>query len=82
MYHGAQLWRCRYRCVNLNSSHVKHFPNEAAYNESYNFVVDTSEIGVAQFAMRIQILLVDYLCASYGDVTTDWCETYWTGDRG
>ena len=35
-----------------------------------------------QFATRVQTLLVQYLRARYGDDTANWCETFWTGDRG
>ncbi len=45
-------------------------------------MVDIGLIGVEQFAKRVQSLLVDYLRIHYGDEPADWCERYWTGDRG
>jgi hypothetical protein len=41
-------------------SHVKQFPYVAAYDNYYDIVVDTGEIGVDQFATLAQSLLVDY----------------------
>jgi hypothetical protein len=40
-----------------NRSHVKQFPDVAAYIDYYNLVVDTSKISVDQFAMLVQRLL-------------------------
>ncbi len=61
------------RCVSgiaaANRSHVKQFPDAAAYDDYYDIVVDTGEIGVEQFAARVQFLLVQYLRARYGDDT-------------
>ena len=65
-----------------NSSHVKQFPNVTAYDEYYDIVYDIGDIGVAQFATRVQQLLVDYLRDRHGDDTANWYETYWSGDRG
>jgi hypothetical protein len=65
-----------------NCSHVKQFPDRPAYDDYYDIVVDTGEIGVEQFAVRVQSLLVQYLRARYGDDTANWCERFWTGDRG
>ena len=65
-----------------NRAHVKQFPDVAAYDDYYDIVVDTGEIGVEQFAVRVQSLLVQYLRARYGDDTANWCERFWTGDRG
>jgi hypothetical protein len=73
------------RCVSgiaaANRSHVRQFPN-VAYDDYYDIVVDTGEIGVEQLATRVQHLLVQYLRARYGDDTINWCERFWTGDRG
>ncbi len=48
------------RCVSgiaaANRSHVKQFPDVAAYDDYYDIVVDTGEIGVEQFAARVQSL--------------------------
>jgi hypothetical protein len=65
-----------------NRSHVKQFPDVAAYDDYYDIVVDTGEIGVDQFATRVQRLLVEYLRACYGDDTANWCERFKMGDRG
>ena len=65
-----------------NCSHVKQFPDRPAYDDYYDIVVDTGEIGVEQFAVRVQALLVLYFRAGYGDATANWCERFWTGDRG
>ncbi len=67
-----------------NRSHVKQFPDVAAYDDYYDIVVDTGEIGIDQVATRVQRLLVDYLRAQarYGDDTANWCERFWTGDSG
>ncbi len=61
---------------------VKQFPDVAADDDYYDIVVDTREIGVDQFAMLVQRLLVEYLRARYGDDTANWCERCWTGNRG
>ena len=53
-----------------------------AYDDYYDIAVDAGEIGVEQFAKRVQTLLVQYLRARYGSDTANWCEKYWTGDRG
>ncbi len=45
-------------------------------------MVDSGEIGVDQFAMLVQRLLEEYLRAHYGNDTANWCERFWTGDRG
>ncbi len=52
-------------------SHVSRFPNQRAYNEHYDFVVDISDIGVDGFATRAQAMLVDHLRAEYGDEIAD-----------
>jgi hypothetical protein len=69
------------RCVSgiANCSHVKQFPDVAAYDDYYDIVVDTGEIGVDQVAAR---LLVEYLKARNGDDTANWCERFWTGNHG
>ncbi len=41
-------------------SHVKYFPNSAAYDDYYDIAVDIGEVGVESFATRIQEMLVDY----------------------
>ncbi len=46
-----------------NRPNIKQFPNVAAYNDYSDIVVYTSEIGVDQFATRVQCLLVEYLRA-------------------
>ncbi len=47
------------RCVSgiaaANRSHVKQFPDVPAYDVYYDIVVDTGEIGVDQFATRVQL---------------------------
>ncbi len=63
-------------------SHVKQFPDVTAYDDYYDIVVDTGEIGVDQFATRLQHLLVDHLRAHYSDDTANWCERFWRGDHG
>jgi hypothetical protein len=68
--------------MTANRSHVKQFPNVAAYDNYYDIVVDTGEIGVDQFATRVQRLLVEYLRAGCGDDTANWCERFLTGDSG
>jgi hypothetical protein len=65
-----------------NRAHVKQFPDVAAYDDYYDIVVDTGEIGIEQFAVLVQSLLVQYLRARYGDDTANWCERFWTGDSG
>ena len=42
-----------------NHSHVKYFPNVQAYDDYYDIVVDIGEVGVPEFADRVQDLLVD-----------------------
>jgi hypothetical protein len=44
-------------------SHVEQFPSSTAYYDYFDIVVasDASEIGVEQFATRVQIMLVEYL---------------------
>ena len=42
-------------------SHVSRFPNQAGYNEYYNYVVDICDIVVKSFAARAQAMLVDHL---------------------
>ncbi len=68
------------RCVSgiaaSKLSHVKQFPNFAAYDDYYDILVDTGEIGVDQFAMLVQSLLVDYLRARCGDDTANCCERF------
>jgi hypothetical protein len=68
--------------VASNPSHVKQFPDVPSYDINSDLVVDTGEIGVEQFATRVQLLLVQYLRACYGNDTANWCERFWTGDRG
>ena len=65
-----------------NRSTVKPFDSHAAYDDYYDLAVDTGDIGDEQFATRVQIMLVAYLRAQYGDGPADCCERYWTGDRG
>ncbi len=74
--------RCGSGKAAAHRSHVKQFPNVPAYDNYYDIVVDTCEIDVEQFAMRVQYLLVQNLRARYGDDTANWCERFWTGDRG
>ncbi len=40
-------------------SHVKQFPSSTAYDYYFDIVVDSGDIGVEQFAKRIQIMLVE-----------------------
>ena len=42
-----------------NYSHVKYFPNGQAYDDYYDIVVDIGEVGVPEFADRVQELPVD-----------------------
>ncbi len=46
------------RCVSgiaaAHRSHVKQFPNVLAHDDYYDIVVVTCEIGVEQFATRVQ----------------------------
>jgi hypothetical protein len=79
---GTVQLRCVSCIAAANRSHVKQFPDVAAYDDYYDIVVDTGQIGVDQFATRLQRLLVQYLRARYGDDTANWCERFWTGDRG
>ncbi len=58
-------------------SHVKYFPNQDAYNEYYDFVVDIGDIGVEGFATRAQTMLVDHLREHYGDGIANWYKTFW-----
>ena len=60
----------------------KQFPDGPAYDDYYDLVVDIGDIGVESFADRVQALLVVYLRETYGDGPADWCEEFWTGDRG
>jgi hypothetical protein len=63
-------------------SHVKYFPNQDAYNEYYDFVVDICDIRIESFATSAQTMLVDHLCKHYGDGIANWCKTFWTEARG
>ena len=62
-----------------NYSHDHNFPDRAAYDDYYDLVVDIGEVGVPEFATRVQELLVDYIRAKYGDEPANWCRDYWTG---
>ncbi len=53
-------------------SHVKYFPNRAAYNDYYDIAFDIGEVGVNSIATRIQEMLVDYLRDKHGDKVADW----------
>ncbi len=46
--------RCVSGITSAHRSHVKQFPDVAAYDDYYNIVVDTGEIGVDQFATQVQ----------------------------
>ncbi len=50
--------RCVSGIASGHRSHVQQFPDVAAYDEFFDIVVDTAEIGVDQFATRVQCLLV------------------------
>jgi hypothetical protein len=63
-------------------SHVKYFPNRAAYDDYYDIAVDIGEVGVDSFATRIQEMLVEYLREKHGDSVADWCRDFWTSERG
>ena len=63
-------------------SHVKYFPNRAAYDDYYDIVVDIADIGVLSFADRAQSMLVEYLTTNYGENVGKWYEEFWTGSRG
>ena len=65
-----------------NRWHVKHFDSHAAYDDYYDLAVDIGDIGVEQFATKVQSMLVHYLRAQYCDGPADWCERFWTGARG
>jgi hypothetical protein len=56
--------------------HVKHFPNQDAYNEYYDYLVDICDIGVESFATRAQTILVDHLRQHYRDEIANWCLTF------
>ena len=58
-------------------SHVKYFPNRAAYDDYYDIAVDIGEVGVESFATRIQEMLVDYLRDKRGDKVADWCRDFY-----
>jgi hypothetical protein len=66
----------------LQYSHVNYFPNQDAYNEYYDFVVDICDIGVESFATRAQTMLVEHLREHYGDGIANWCKKFWTEARG
>ncbi len=68
---GNVQLHCVSGIASANRSHVKQFPNVAAYDDYYDIVVDTGEIGVEQFAARVQSLLVQYLRARYGNDTAN-----------
>ncbi len=59
-FNSFELWHAtgnvQLRCVSgiasHHRSHVKQFPDVAAYEGYYDIVVDTGEIGVDQFATR------------------------------
>jgi hypothetical protein len=63
-------------------SHVEYFPNQDAYSEYYDFVVDICDIGVESFATRAQTMLVDHLREHYGDGIANWCKTFLDGNTG
>jgi hypothetical protein len=63
-------------------SHDKYFPYQEAYNEYYNYVVDTCDIGVESFATRAQTMLVDHLHEHFGDGIPNWCRTFLPEARG
>ncbi len=63
-------------------SHGSRFPNQAAYNDFYNYVVDICDIGVESFVTRAQAMLVDHLRMQYGDGIADWCKTFWRDAQG
>ena len=63
-------------------THVKYFPNRAAYDDYYDIAVDIADIGVLSFAGRAQSMLVEYLATSYGEKVAKWYEEFWTGSRG
>ncbi len=77
---GNVQLRCVSGIASAHLTHVKQFPDVAAYDDYYDIVVDTGEIGVDQFAKRVQSLLVQYFRARYGDDTANWCERFWTVD--
>ncbi len=52
-------------------SHVKYFPNRAAYDDYYDIAVDIGEVGVDSFATLNQEMLVDYLRDKHGDSVAD-----------
>ena len=54
-----------------NYSHVNQFPSREGYDDYYDRVVDIGEVGVPEFADRVQELLVDYIRAKYGDKPAD-----------
>jgi hypothetical protein len=45
------------------------FSNIAAYDKYFDKVVDASEISVEQFAMQVQIRLLEYLSTQYCEST-------------
>jgi hypothetical protein len=62
-------------------SHVKYFPNQNAYSEYYDLVVDICDFGVESFATCAQTMLVDHLREHYGHGIANWCQTFWTEKR-
>ncbi len=62
--------------------HVKYFPNQDAYSEYYDFVVDICDIEVESFATRAQTMLVNPLREHYGQGIANWCKTFWTEALG
>jgi hypothetical protein len=49
---GNDQLRCVSGIASAHRSHVKQFLDVAAYDDYYNIVVDTGEIGVDQFASK------------------------------
>jgi hypothetical protein len=60
---------------------IRHFPSVEAYNDYYDIVVDTCDIGVEDFATRAQYMLVDSLRPIYGDEVAHWCRDFWMASR-
>ncbi len=62
-------------------SHIKYFPDIAAYGVYYDLQNDIADIVVETFATRVQQRLVEFLRINYGDACANRAETFWTGKR-
>jgi hypothetical protein len=75
--HCFFLIQCPTSIAASQYSHVKYFPNQDAYGEYYDFVVDICDIGVESFATRAQTSIWLTTCASTMEMgCANWCETF------